>query len=452
MVCARTSIQLGAITAANMLLWFLFQGYIVLAKGPGHEADAFFASFAVPQLLATIANSSLMHVLVPFFSQQESERVSHAVYALLTAMTAIFVPIAAVLYMSVEIWAPLIVAGFPEHAKDLTVQLTRLQILGLVFTSWTAILIAACHARQHFARAELAPCVASLLSVLALLVIYPAYGVTGAAWLMAGRGIIIVAFLLPNFGWPAWNNPRRIQAVWHQVKPLLASSAYYKSDQLFDRYLTSQGRGGDLSTFYMAQQIHLAASAILGKALCAPILPILANHAKAGAWSEFTSLYRSALSRVILVALCCYAALVLMLSPALELTGRLHHIAPAAIENFHWLTMLLVGVLTGGMAGLVLVEAFFAMGNTRAPAIVLTVTFTAGLVLKAAGFFYGDVKGLAVATSLFCFLSPLILLPLLERELRRNRRLCPGNHGFADERRLTAMHFFRKPRASGPIK
>ena len=45
----RLSACLGLITAANMLIWFLLQGYVFSYAGASIQADAFFASLAVPR-------------------------------------------------------------------------------------------------------------------------------------------------------------------------------------------------------------------------------------------------------------------------------------------------------------------------------------------------------------------------------------------------------------------
>lgn len=421
MFSARTSTVLALITAGNMLLWFLFQGYILLSRELVHESDAFFASFVVPQLLMMIANSSLMHVLVPFFSGEDGASSSEDVHALSVVMLGVFVPLSALLGITAAWWVPMLVSGFSDEAKQLTVLLTRIQIGGMTFTAWAAILVAACHGKRQFARAELAPCVATLCAFLLLLPVLPAYGIVGAAWLMAGRSMFTLVFLLPNFGLPQRIRLLGIHTVWRQVKPLLLSSSYYKSDQMFDRFLSSLGHAGDLSTLYFAQQIHLAGNSVLGKALCAPIVPALASLAKKDDWDAFTRIYRKGLIRIVLISFGCLLAMSVLSRPLILLVTMAHPTDVATLDRSYHLLILLGGMLTGGLAGLVTAESFFAMGDTRTPALVFVFAFTVGLPLKTFGFFYSNIEGLAIATTLFSCISPVILFFILEVRLKKKR-------------------------------
>ena len=77
--------------------------------------------------------------------------------------------------------------------------------------------------------------------------------------------------------------------------------------------------------------------------------------------------------------------------------------------------------MIGGLAGLILVETCFAMGDTRTPALVLAVGFTLGMLAKAGGFLAGGIEGLAAGTSLYFLAYPAVLYFLLERALARLR-------------------------------
>ena len=418
----KLGLYLGAITAANMLCWFLFQGY-VFASGVGPASDAFFASLALPQLIALIANSSLMHVLVPFFASEAPPVIQKNAYSLIYLLTGVLAATAALLYWSASWWVPLVVIGFSDEAKLLTVVLSRIQLIGMIFAGLGSVLLSACHAQHQFVRAESAPLIATAIAFAALLIVFPRYGVLGAAWLTTARALLMVLLLLPALGLPVRADMAAVGRVWIKLKVLLLSASYYKSDQVFDRFLSSMAAAGSLSVFYFAQQIYMAANAVIGKAIAAPIVPRLAGLAKTGDWHAFHALYRKRLLLISLLALGCWLVLLVAGGPLLQLLGQVKNIAPSQLAQMHGLLVILGGIMIGGLAGLILVETCFAMGNARTPALVLAVAFTLGLLAKAGGFMTFGMSGLAAGTSLYFLAYPAVLYFLLERDLTRLRAL-----------------------------
>ncbi len=422
---ARLGAVLGALTAANMLLWFLLQGYVLAASGAGLQADAFFASLAVPQLVLLVANSSLVHVLVPFFSGKPQAQVRGEALALACAVGGAFAVLAGVLALAAPAWMPLVVAGFDAQGKSLAVSLAQVQAAGMPFSAVTAVLVAACHAQGRFVLAESAPLLGTLAAFAAMTLVLPRYGVAGAAWVNAARAAIGLLVLLPSIASAPRAPWAAVSGVLARMRPLLVSASYYKSDQLFDRFFTSHGQPGELSLFYFAQQAALAVNAVLGKGISAPAVPRLAVLVQRGDWPLFHRLYRRRLALLTGVSLlCCVAAgaagaIAWQSGPI----GRLELLKGQDLLGAAWLFVLLSGVVVGGGAGLVLSEAFFTLGDTRTPSLVTAAVFTLGIAMKAAGFSLFGVKGLALATSAYFLCYPAVLYLLLESRLARKRAL-----------------------------
>jgi putative peptidoglycan lipid II flippase len=415
------------ITAANMLLWFCLQGYVFSYAGASIETDAFFASLAVPQLILAVSGSTLTHVLVPFFSGKHSRQIQQEAWSLVWLLAALFAAVAVMLILSAPYWMPLVVIGFSEEAKALSVTLVRIQLSGMVFSGAVSAMLSACHARGRFIVAEAAPCIATALAFGLVTALLPRYGMVGVAWISVGRALAGVLILLPFLGRPSRLVLHDVAGVWQKLRPLLLSASYYKSDQLFDRFLSSMGSVGSLSLFYFAQQACIAANTVLGKAISAPVIPKLATLAKKEDWASFLEVYRhrllvitgaSALACLLVGLLGEFLLHQLAMLPSLRrLTGR-------ELDDLIYLFLLLSGVIVGGGAGLVLSEAFFAKGQTRTPALVMAACFTAGVAVKFLGYSLEGVSGLALATSLYFMSYPLILYALLEAQLTRALKPC----------------------------
>ncbi|TFZ00197.1 lipid II flippase MurJ [Ramlibacter humi] len=421
---ARLGLLLGAITAANMLLWFLLQGYVLATAGAGAQADAFFASLALPQLVLLVANSSLSHVLVPFFSGKPVAQVRGEATVLVLVVGGTFAVIAAVLWLAAPAWVPLLVPGFDAKGQALTIALTRVQVAGMAFSTVLAVLVAACHAQGRFALAESAPLAATLLAFAAMVIVLPRYGVAGAAWVNVGRAVGGVLLLSPTLAGAQRVPWSAVAGLWGRMRPLLLSASYYKSDQLFDRFFTSMGQAGELSLFYFAQQAALAVNTVLGKGISAPAVPRLAVLVRQADWAGFHALYHRRLFLLTGVSILCCVAFGAAGALAWQFAGgipQLMQLHGQALRDAIQLFLLLSGVIVGGGAGLVLSEAFFSLGDTLTPALVTAGCFTAGIAMKAVGFSFLGVTGLALANSAYFLSYPAVLYVLLEAHLARRR-------------------------------
>ena len=366
-------------------------------------------------------------MLVPFFSGKEKAQIQEEGWALVLLLAVVFAVLALALIVTAPYWMPLVVIGFSNEAKELAVSLARIQIAGMVFSGAVSVLLSACHAQGKFMVAEAVPCISTALAFGLLVHVLPRYGVTGAAWVNVLRAFAGVALMLPFLGRPARLAFGEVGVVWSRLRPLLLSASYYKSDQLFDRFLSSMGSVGGLSLFYFAQQACVAANTVLGKAIAAPVVPRLATLAKAGDWPTFYQVYRRRLFLITGVsALACLTA-------ALSASVVLHHLAlvpalrqltGAELAGLARLFVLLSGVIVGGGAGLILSEAFFAKGQTRTPAAAMAVCFTGSILAKALGFSVSGVDGLALATSVYFMSYPLLLYLLIESQLARDLKVC----------------------------
>ncbi|MEJ7619099.1 MAG: lipid II flippase MurJ, partial [Pyrinomonadaceae bacterium] len=174
----------------------------------------------------------------------------------------------------------------------MTIKLTRIQLIGMIFTSAVSVLWSIYHARQKFVWTELSALIANASALLFLALALGRFGIAAAAWAMVLRMGLQLAWLLPGLGWRprgrargqgVFKSPTMISA-WQRLRPLLLGTAYYKTDPLVDRFLTSMSPAGDLSLLYMGQQLYGVVNVIVDKALSAPMVPLLAMQAQINDW------------------------------------------------------------------------------------------------------------------------------------------------------------------------
>jgi putative peptidoglycan lipid II flippase len=404
----RLSAILVVLAGLNLGGGFLMHGYVLARIGAGVETDALFAGLALPQVVLAIIASSFMHVIVPLLTGSDDHQFRRDAWAFAATTLAAFVSIAGILAVFAPQWTPLIAPGLPGPARPLLIQIARIQLIGMVCTALAGVLWAVHRARHHFIWAESAPLAGTILAWGFLLVMLPRWGVHAAAWAQVLRVGVHAAMLAPGLGrFPGFAGSLAMAALaWRRLRPLMLGTAYGRIEPIADRALSSLAAAGDLSLYYLCQQVGAAALQITNNALIAPTVPVLAAEAKDERWTAFRATLRQS-ARTVVAATATGFALLVLGGLAFGATAR--GSASAIVPRAWWLIVGLGGVLVATPLAESCRTAFYAMGQTARPVRIDAAVFTLGLVLKVAGFLAFGVWGMAIAASAHAILSVLAL-------------------------------------------
>jgi len=414
----KLAVQLGTLSATHIAIAFLFQWYVVIHLGPGVNTDAFFAGMTVPQVVLAVISGSLMHVLVPLLSGENKNRLRHDAWSFFALIGATFGLLAVLLYAAAPWWVPLVVPGFDETGQRLTVELTRIQLMGMVFIAVNGVQWAAYHAQQKFIWAESVPVLTGALALMLLIWALPRFGVIAAAWISTLRVGLQTLLLTPGMGLPVRPDPNSaaMRQAWQRIKPLLLGTAYYKTDPLVDRFFLSMVGSGGLSLYSLAQQIYGGISGCLNKALAAPLVPVLSTLHKAGSKAEFRRACQRRLLQVGILSLGGLLILSLCGRALLDLFIGYGNVSSGNVETLWWTMIWLAGVFVGGSLGHISASSFYAAGDTVTPTRISMLTYTVYLPCKALAFYFAGVMGLAVATSVYYMANLSLQIRLLRRK------------------------------------
>jgi putative peptidoglycan lipid II flippase len=418
----KQAIQLGVIAVLNVGIVFLFQWYILVQLGPGLETDALFAGMIFPQLILAVVSASLTHVLVPLLAGQSDEEIRRDTWGFAILVGGLFAFLAMLLFISAPWWVAVLVPGFSEVGKELTVTLTRVQLIGMVLSAVNGVQWAAYHARKRFVWAEFTPVLANVAGFLLLLWLLPAFGVTAAAWILVLRAVLQTVLLAPAMGRPCLPDlgspPLRL--AWARLKPLLLGATYYKTDPVLDRFLLSSASTGTLSLYHLAQQILSAATHVINRAVSVPLTPLLSSLYKSGERAKFRAAYYQKLFQVSIIAGCGLIGFYLVGEGVLSfLVGR-GKVGPDEVILLWWIIVWLSGVFFAGVAGQICATCFYSMGDTLTPTRLSIATYTVSIPLKFAAFYGFGVMGLALVASGHHFTNLFVQLYLLRSRVRES--------------------------------
>jgi putative peptidoglycan lipid II flippase len=358
-----------------------------------------------------------VHVLVPILSGESAESRRRDSWFFAYVIGGLFLALSVFLYVSACWWVPWVVPGFDATATALTVQLTQIQLIGLVFYALIGVQSAACHAADRFIFAELVQLIVNLGALLLLSWSLAAFGIMAAAWIATARAVLHVLMLTPILGLPTRMSQSGAVArmAWSRVKPLLLGNTYFKSDLLVDRLLLSSAMSGSISLFYLAQQIYQAAGQVINKAIAAPLVPALSIHFKAG---DALSIRKLFLRRLLLAVMLSGAGLLFIAvigESLLRVVLGGDQLGSADINRLWWIMVWLAGTFVGAVGGQICASTFYACGDTVTPTKMSAITFTIYVPLKIIAYHEWGVPGLAIITSIYFMGNFLIQILLLKR-------------------------------------
>ncbi|MRS98700.1 virulence factor MviN [Ralstonia pickettii] len=408
-----------AITALNTGTLFAYQWFVVTQLGAGPGTDALFAGMVMPQLVLNVISGSLGYVLVPMLSVVDGRARSSTTWGFAIALALIFGGLATALWLLAPWWVPLSVPGFDAATIQQTVTLTRIQLVGMLFAGLGAPFNAAYQAQHRFIYPAVMALLAGLVALAFVVVLLGRGGVETAAWGLTLRAAlqflfqvrIGFPFVFPNF------RDKEFADALRKLKPLIAGTVYYKTDQLLDRFLASMTPSGSLSLLHLAQQIYAAGNLVLANAIAIPLTPRLAKYAKDQDWAIFR--------REVMRALYILGGLGLLAFILIVFPGRIilqlffaHGNLKAEAVNKLWEIMLALGMVwISGLTGQVLSTSFYAMSDTKTPTKVGVIGFTLGIGLKIAGLFLGGVIGIAIGSGVYMIFNSVAMYSMLFRRL-----------------------------------
>ena len=406
---------------STILLSFTAQWYILTQLGAGRASDSYFAALAVPVVILYVLGDPLSRVALPLMSvKDETEHWTYA-WTTIALGLAIFLAIGVVLFASAPLWVRHLVPGFDADATAATARLIRILVLGMMLQGTGMVARSAWNAKGSFLWPTTAGMIAAACSLLFLLLTLKRAGVTMAAWAFNVRfGVEFLLLLVPlgNFARPRWTEAPLLL---RKARPLMLGAAYFRTDVIVDRVLTSLAPPGSLSLLYLAQQLLSAAGQVINQSVVAPLIPALARTAHVGDWAKFGSSVRSSTWRLLALASFLVLGIALFGKPVLGLIFTHRAMGAAEIDRLVMLIFALGGMLLADGVVYFAYSAFYSAGDTVTPTVATAVLYSVSIAAKIVAFMVGGLVALAITISVYYIANAVLLQLLLRAKLARLR-------------------------------
>jgi putative peptidoglycan lipid II flippase len=407
----RAAVGMGGVTAVSRLAGFVRVLVIAAVLGTTYLGNTFQAANSVSNVLfELLAAGALSAVLVPTFvtlvdagNEAEADRLANGLlgYALvamgvITALALVFAPLLARLLSS---GAPNARVGAEQ--RHLATFLLWFFIPQVILYAFGAVATGLLYARRRFSITAAAPIGSSVVMVLCFIIFRvmagsaPGFDLTlpeksllaiaGTGGCLAFVSILFVAARRAGFSLrPRWDRGdaelarfSRL-AVWgvalHSGAAMLLGAAI----------VAGNGVAGGVVAYQVAFVFFLAPYAVLAQPIHTAILPQMASDVAAGDLDEFAHSIRWALDRMALLVIPVSAGLVVIALPLMHLVafGSAAKTGPVLLAA--GMAALALGLYPYG-AFLLLARSYYALGDSRTPAVIAIGAAMVGVVVMIVG-------------------------------------------------------------------
>jgi putative peptidoglycan lipid II flippase len=424
---SATVLLMGSVMASRAL-GYLREMYIAWAFGAGHQTDAYFAAFQIPDYLNYIlaggtASITFISIYTRHVSQDDEAGAQRAFNVIITIMSAVLV----VGTVFMEIFTPQIVRlAFHDFSPDqvnLCVHLARILLPGQIFFYAGGVVSAVLLAKRMFLYPALSPAIYNVFIIAGGLIGAKTVGISALAY-GALAGAIMGPFLINAIGAAKGGLGYRFSFDWHNqgfrewVKlsiPLMLGVSLVSADDWILRYFASGG-AGDISRLNYAKRLFAVPISILGQATGQASMPFFSSLWEQGKRKLFADTVNQTVYRITAVAFLASAWMMAAALPVIDLAFRHGHFTFADAREtatyFFWFALSLA--LWSAQAQYA--RAFYGAGDTLTPMVASTIIVALSLPVYRSFFHQFGVTGLVAASDIGILMHTVVLAWLLHRK------------------------------------
>ena len=396
--------------------------------GTGVENDAYASAYTLFYLPVLLFNSCITATIVPLFvEEREKYSLQHSNHFASNALNLFAVAsliIAAVMYAFCEPIVNLIYQ-FDAAGIALTVRLTRIMLLGLVFNVSSIVLSSMLNAMERFMAAQLTGFPLSVAVIVAVVCFAPKIGIEAIAWGVFAASLLQVVVLLPALmGWFKYQpvldlKDKRFHRLIKLAGPAVLSMGISEINHLIDRSLASGLPAGSISAMNYAYKLI---TFLLG-VLMVPLTTIMFSKMSRMSTENDREGLLSALRRsILLISLVALPVIAVGMVMSNDVVKMIYMRGNFTIDSVNLtagvLLFYLIGVLAFGLRDF-MNRTFHAIQDTKTPFKVACLVVVMNIVLNLILRRFMGARGLALATSISSYCGLLIMLVLLRKRMGR---------------------------------
>ena len=423
---------------ASRILGYLRDVFIYAQFGQNRITDAYNAAFSIPDFLyMIIAGGALSSSFIPVFSsfiakgqEEDGWEVASVVVNVILALLAVGILIG---YLFTPQLIFLLVPGFDPRTMALTVFLTRVMFIQVIFMALSGISQGILNSYKHFTT----PAIGSVLYNLGIILVgvlfgktvdhfWPGYGIAAFSFGVVVGSAANFAVQIPSllkiglkyrFSFNIFH-PGVIRLA-KLTLPILIGLSVSQFNLFVNQNLASSLPGGIVAALRTGQRLMQLPVGVFAIAIAVAMFPTLTAHAARNEQEEFKRATSLGVRSVIFVTMPAAVGLAVLGVPIIRFMfeihgGRFTHLATLATS--YALTYYCIGLFSYSAIH-VLSRVFYALQDTMTPVLAAVVAIVSNIVLSLLLIGPMAQGGIALAYSLAGILNMIALLYLLRRKI-----------------------------------
>lgn len=427
-----TSVTGGAVLIAFFSIISKIVGLLrdrILASEFGADIilDVYYASFRLPDMIFnTLVLGAFSAAFIPVFVKLWDINKERA-YELINIIISKLVLSLILISLGAVVFAPLIVRiiapGFSGDTQDMTINLTRIMLISIGFFSFSNVMSGTLNSWKVFLPYAIAPIFYNLGIIFGILVLYPAFGLSGLGYGVVLGAILHMLVQVPAVykrGWRFKLIYKKTPEVRRIIKLMLPRTLGLAANQINQLVITSIASTltvGSIAIFNLANNLQSFPISIFGLSFAIAAFPVFSRAWAQAKPEDFRGCFSITFRKILFFIIPVSVLLLVMRAQVVRI------VLGAGVFDWEdtYYTAQVLGVFTLSLFAQgtipLLARSFYSHENTRTPVVIGIVSVFLNLILSFILSRAYGIVGLALAFSIANIVNMLLLLIVLRERV-----------------------------------
>lgn len=424
---ARAAGMLMFVTIISKLIGFVRDALVAGTFGTTYQSDAYLLSLTIPNILFNIFGMAITTTFIPILSESFSKKSKEDMFEFANTIMNILLILSVLLciigWINASFLVKIIAPNYSGTAYELTVFLTRLSIINIMFLSMTSGYAAVLQTLDEFTAPALVGVVMNIPIIIYLLS-NSRYGIKGlTVATIIGNGIQILIQLpwLIKHGYKYKFRinfkDNRIKKMFILIAPILIGTGVNQINTFVDRMMASGLAEGSIAALDFSNKLTTMLYFTFASAVATVVFPSLSRFGGSKEYGKLRDYASRSINCVNLLMVPSVMAMTVLRVPIINVIFK-HGVFDNRGVEMTATAMLYssVGMIFFGVRD-ILNKAFYAVQDTRTPMI----NGVAGVILNIISNLlivrHMGIGGLTLSTSLSAMITSVLLIKDLRKKI-----------------------------------
>lgn len=415
------------ISFVSKVIGFLRDSMIASAFGATYQNDAYIMSLTIPNILFGIFGAAITTVFIPMLSESYSQNDKKGMFEFANSIMNILLLISCALFFVGWLTTPqlvkIIAPNFAGKTYDLTVTLTKLSILNIIFLSMTSGYTAILQTMEEFTAPALVG-IAANVPIILYIIFGSKQGIQGLTVVtMVGYGIQIlvqIPWLIKSkykYSFKINFKDSRIKKMLLLIAPVIIGTGVNQINTLVQNNMASGLAEGSIVALDYANKLHGMIYFTFASAIVTVIYPSLSRDGSSSDFTSFKSHMTTAVNNINLILLPSAIGLIILRVPIISILFMHGKFDQRGVNMTSVALLYLVsGIVFWGVRD-VFNRAFYAIQDTKTPMLNGVIGVGFNIVMSIMLVKVMGIGGLTLATTLAAFFCCVLLVISLRKKI-----------------------------------